>query len=123
MVLVRPHVPQIVAALVFFILIPFYSNLINPDKKKVDRSVSVKGLAQAAIAAPFLLLFATAVLFAIGFCFVYIDEHFGNITRTIIFLVLIITFWTLDIVFALRKEKKRALPVAAPDARPMHSRR
>jgi hypothetical protein len=75
-------------------------------------------LAHAAIAVPFLMLFAGAAFFAVSYCFVFIDKHFDEITQTIILLMIITTFWSCDIYIALRKEKKKTLPIAASDTAP-----
>ena len=113
---VHPHVPKIVLALVLLALIHFYPYITSQNKKNVDRSVSIKGLAHAAIAAPFLILFTGAVLFAVGFCFAYIDEHLSKIIHTTILLLAIIIFWLFDIFIGLRKEKKKIVPDVAPGA-------
>jgi isoprenylcysteine carboxyl methyltransferase (ICMT) family protein YpbQ len=104
---IHPYVSNIILILVLYLLIMIRITDIEKSKRRESASISKKGIINAVIAAPFLIIISAAILFGMVFGLTYLDNLIGKKTLIIMLFVVMLLYWIFDILVLIRKDQKQ----------------
>ena len=104
---IHPYVSNIILILVLYLLIMIRITDIEKSKRRESASISKKGIINAAIAAPFLIIISAAILFGMVFGLTYLDNLIGKKTLIIMLFIVMLLYWIFDILVLIRKDQKQ----------------
>ncbi len=104
---IQTHVSKFILLIIFAVLQTIRLSVAGKKKQSDFRSITKKGLLQAAIAAPFLLIVAVAALLGIEFGIEYLRKFFEKDTIIAALMVLLFSAWAYEICVLVKKDRQK----------------